>query len=240
MMPLGALNDWIDLLDSYIPDIVALIFDTWPTLPPPAGDELEDAITKELCHALRRSRAARALPFRIDFQYVELDPAAGQEEGRLDISFSPPVPREDIYFALECKRLNVREMNNTIRPYHSEYVKFGMVRFVSGQYGPLVHSGGMLGYVLDGEVDYAINGVEANIRKSHVALGMIAPGTFLRSSVRPTDSYMRQTEHRPPSRASAFTIHHLFVACDSRTPLRAKGPAPCSSSGRRRRRRKSL
>ncbi|MEA2916556.1 MAG: hypothetical protein QOJ15_8637, partial [Bradyrhizobium sp.] len=29
---------------------------------------------------------------------IELDPTAGQDQGRMDIAFQPLVPREDIYF----------------------------------------------------------------------------------------------------------------------------------------------
>jgi hypothetical protein len=74
---------------------------------------------------------------------VELEPAAGQELGRLDISFQPQFGWEDIYFCLECKRLNVVR-NGEVRSYASEYVTFGVVRFVSGQYASKVHHGGML------------------------------------------------------------------------------------------------
>jgi hypothetical protein len=38
-----------------------------------------------------------------------------------------------------------------------------MVRFVSGQYANVVRHGGMLGYVLDGDITAAIANVHANI-----------------------------------------------------------------------------
>jgi len=235
MIRLGSPVGWIDLLDPLIPGIVHLVAEAWPTLTPPAGDEFEDTVTENLCRALRRSRNARALPFRIDIQYVELDPAAGQEQGRIDIAFSPPIPREDIYFAFECKRLNVREHGGTIRPCHAEYLHFGMARFISGQYGAAVHAGGMLGYVLDGQVGHAIDGVDANIRQHHDSLSMAPPGALLPSRLRPFDGHARETRHRRPVGSRDFTIHHLFVACDPRAPLRAKRVSGRSKSTPRRR-----
>jgi len=113
---------------------------------------------------------------------VELDPAAGEDVGRLDISFRPLIAREDIYFCLECKRLNVVRDGRT-RSYASEYVTFGVVRFVSGQYANKVRHGGMLAYVLDGDTTRAIENVQNNLRDRHAALGMKPPGTFGSSSI---------------------------------------------------------
>jgi hypothetical protein len=132
MNSVGSPTEWANLLDSQVPDILALVIETWEAMPPPAGNELEDRVSESLCHSLRQSRNSRDLPFRIDTQLVELDPAAGQDQGRMDIVFSPPVPRENIYFCLECKRINVREASG-IRACFVEYVRFGMFRFVRGQ-----------------------------------------------------------------------------------------------------------
>jgi len=118
---------------------------------------------------------------------VELDPAAGQDQGRMDIAFSPLVPREDVYFSLECKRLNVVN-GKRVRAYSREYVVFGMVRFIRGQYAAMVRHGGMLGYVLDGNVNRAIQNVGGAIQTHHLDLGMESPGEMLPSSIRPGDS----------------------------------------------------
>jgi hypothetical protein len=212
MRPAGSPSDWVDLLDSLVPDILALVIATWQGMAPPAPDALEDRISETLCRHLRQGRDRCDLPFTIQTQLVELDPAAGQDQGRMDIVFVPTmVPRENIYFCLECKRLNVPDQNR-IRPYSSEYVRFGLLRFVTGQYAPVVRNGGMLGYVLDGNVAGALARVEANIRSRHVALGMEPPGIFLRSSILPGDDWVRETRHRRAhSGSSPIVIHHLFM-----------------------------
>lgn len=218
-MHLGSPEQWIDFLESQVPAIVSLVIDTWEAMPPPAGDELEDRVSENLCRLLRQSRASRELPFQIHPQLVELDPAAGEDQGRMDIVFLPLVNREDIYFCLECKRLNVRKVDG-VRPYFAEYVQYGVLRFVRGQYANTVRFGGMLAFVLDGNVHGAIAGVEKNITALHRELGMDSPGKFRPSTARPADNRVHETEHRRGAALEPFLIQHLFMAGDPRSPLR--------------------
>lgn len=239
MMHLGSPEQWIGFIDTQIPNILDLVIEAWESLPPPSANEREDPVSESLCRVLRRARDRCDLPFRIDTQLVELEPAAGQDQGRMDIVFSPPVPREDIYFCLECKRINVRE-GDAIRPYFVEYVRFGMLRFIRGQYANSVRFGGMLAFVLNADVPHAVAGIEANVRTLCAELGMDAPGAFRPSTVRPADSRIRETWHRRDNRPDLFVIHHLFMAGDPNAPLRPepppepkKGKAPQTSKPRR-------
>jgi hypothetical protein len=219
MMHFGSPDKWVDFIDSQMSQILELVVVTWDEMPSPAGNELEDTVSESLCRALRKSRNRCDLPFRIDTQLVELDPAAGQDQGRLDIVFSPMCPREDIYFALECKRLHVRGSDG-VRPYYAEYVRFGMLRYVRGQYASAVRNGGMLAFVMDGDTSTAVVGVESNIRASLHDLGMDAPGGFHESMRRPGDSRVRETYHRRNGQVP-FVIQHLFMAGNPNTPLRS-------------------
>lgn len=223
MTHFGSPEQWIGLIESQLPAILGLVIEAWEAMPAPAGNELEDTVSNELCRRLRQTRTGRDLPFRIDTQLVELDPAAGQDQGRMDVVFSPAVPREDIYFCLECKRLNVREADG-VRPYFAEYVRFGMIRFIRGQYARSVRFGGMLAFVLDGNVASAMTGVEGNIRSHHSNLGMAPPGVFRPSAARPTDARVRETEHRRGNDPDPFVIQHLFMAGDPKAPLRPPPP----------------
>lgn len=210
MSIIGAPTEWVNLIDPMVPQILHLVISTWESIPAPASDAREDDITTALCRALRDNRTARGLMFQIDTQQVELDPQPGQELGRLDIAFRPLVPREDIYFCLECKRLNV-VVNGQTRAYAAEYVRFGMIRFVTGQYARVVHHGGMLAYVLDGNVARAIANIEGNLRSQHVVLRMAAPGAFQSSSIVPNDSRFWETHHQRVQDTILFQIHHVFV-----------------------------
>jgi hypothetical protein len=203
--------EWINLIDTLVPDILNLVISTWEGMPPPAPDALEDPTTEELCRCLRQNRTSSDLPFRIDTQLVELDPAVDEEQGRMDIVFSPMVPRESIYFCLECKRLNV-VYEKSVRAYAAEYVLYGMMRFVRGQYSAEVCHGGMLGYVLNGDLGRAIKNVRGAIKANHRDLGMKAPGEMQPSSILPGNSRMKETHHKRQHRSDSFQIHHIFVS----------------------------
>ena len=99
-----------------------------------------------------------------------------------------------------------------VRSLATEYVANGMLRFIRGQYASMVRHGGMLGYVLDRQINNAIAKVSHAIQVRHIDLGMKPPGTLLASSVRADDSRFKETHHRRQHNAGPFAIHHIFVA----------------------------
>lgn len=211
MRSLGVLDDWLDLIASLVPDILELVQTTWQTMRPLAPDALEDPTTEELCRRLRQSRTASDLPFRIDVQMVELGESPDADQGRMDIVFSPPLPTEVVYFCLECKRLNVLKSGFT-RSYATEYVIHGMRRFITGKYASQVQHGGMLGYVLDGNVGGAMQSVLDAIGQRCEELGMEMPCLVLQSSIRTADASARETRHSRGPTGSRFVIQHLFLS----------------------------
>ncbi|MFH1747236.1 MAG: hypothetical protein ABIG44_09365 [Planctomycetota bacterium] len=233
MNVIGSPTNWADLLEQMLPQLLRLTIDTWRALPGRLGSDREDDITNALCSALRANRTVRQLPFYVDTQMVELDPAAGQDLGRLDIAFRPTglsgPPNESLYFCLECKRLNV-PMNGRIRTYASEYVRHGMIRFVSGQYSRAVRHGGMLGYVLDSKVQAAINSIATIVQRQCTLLGMDPPGKLQLSSKVPLSWIVadrvdaRETHHRRKHDSAFFLIHHLFVPSWARRAKRSTTP----------------
>ena len=210
MRSLGAPDEWLDLIASLVPDILALVRRTWQTMPALAQDALEDPTTEELCRRLRQSRTAAELPLRVDTQLVELGESSDADQGRMDIVFSPLVPTEVVYFCLECKRLNVTKSGYT-RSYATEYVIYGMMRFITGQYASQVQHAGMLGYVLDGNVAGAIRRVSSAIGRRCEELGMKESCLVRQPSIRTGDLSARETRHwRGPS-GGRFVIQHLFL-----------------------------
>lgn len=210
MTIVGSPDSWVDFIDSQVPDILSLVIESWEKMAAPAPDALEDQITLALCRVVKSHRTARDLLLHIQLQPVEIDPAEGQDVGRMDIAFYPLVNREDIYFCLEAKRLNV-PTGGAVRPYASEYVRSGMLRFITGQYAKLARNGGMIGYVVDGQISRAIANVEQNIRNHHVQLGMTAPGELLASAILRGDSRARETHHARRHDPARFRLHHLFM-----------------------------
>jgi hypothetical protein len=86
-----------------------------------------------------------------------------------------------------------------------------MMRFITGQYGKLARSGGMIGYVVDGRIPEAIRNVAQNVRNRHEDLGMTPPGEFLMSAIHPANPNARETHHTRRHDPSPFCIHHLFM-----------------------------
>ena len=209
MKSYGIPDAWLDLITSLVPNILQLVWSTWQTMPALASDALENPTTEELCRRLRNSRTAADLPLRIDPQMVELGVSANAERGQMDIVFSPLLATEQVYFCLECKRLNVRKRGKK-RSYANEYVIHGMMRFMTGRYASKVREGGMLGYVLDGDVDNAIELVSAAIDVRWEELGMQGPGMH-RSATLSAVETARETLHRRDATGDRFVIYHLFA-----------------------------
>lgn len=210
MTVLGNSEEWLDLFETLVPDIVNLIFDAWATMPTIAPDAKEDPVSEELCRRLRAMRSLSELPLQVHTQLVELDSAADVDQGRIDIVFLPLVPDEAIYFALECKRVNVMQGNGRIRRYFSEYVTQGLTRFVTGQYSHAVRHGGMLAFVLDGDLNSAAEGILGNIVSNRQMLGMGLTEIQL-SRYAPNNQRMRETLHTRNVAADNVLVQHFFM-----------------------------
>lgn len=205
---IGSPAAWAGLIEPMLPTILQLVIDCWVQMAPPTQGEREDDLTIRLCLLLKQNRTARDLPFQIDTQMVELEPAEGNDMGRMDITFRPLIPREDIYFCLEGKLLNVRK-NDRRRSLASEYVKQGMMRFISGKYAKAVYHGGMAGYILDADTSYAITRVSASIKRHCAALGMEPADGLTTSSLLGENRKVRETHHL--RKGEKFLIHHVFL-----------------------------
>lgn len=174
-----------------------------------ASDSREDAITNQLVLLLKRRRS-NPLPFRITLQPSEVEAdangnaiIAGRHDIRLDFALD-----DDASLVYECKRLNVVK-NGKKSSLATEYVSDGMMRFVTCQYSPQVRQGGMLGYVMNGDLDDAAAKVNkaTNAHAGVLALeGMPVSFSGIKAGTRCS------SEHRRAQCASPFRIHHLLLA----------------------------
>lgn len=200
---------WSDLVpEGLIPQIIALVLEGWDSFKKPGRDDWEVPITKRFCCWVRGHKDRSHLPFNIWWESPELDAASGQELGRIDLRFCHGF-REDVYFAFECKRLNVVDRAGRRRTLATKYVQDGMMRFVEGKYAKGLDKGGMLGYVMDGDVPAAVDAVANSIIRQRADL-KIKDGGLEPSSIRPADARVRETRHSLHRRR--FVLHHLFVA----------------------------
>ncbi len=200
---------WADQFPAgYVPLIYNLIMNAWPSVKKDAC-LLEVPITRDLCCQLRRSRNRSRSPFLIQLESHELN-NAGEETGRIDLKFMHG-HREHVYYSIECKRLRVVQKDGSTSALASEYVKKGMFRYFNGQYAAGLDRGGMLGYVMDGDIPKARDNVVASIERNRKMLRMKSAASAKMSSILPNDPRMFDTSHtQPPGRL--FAIHHLLLA----------------------------
>lgn len=206
----GNLDAWADTFDQgLIPPILDLICSAWQTFVKPTHTELEPQITRRLCVHLCKTRA-NLLPVRIECESTEYDLTTAEEKGRIDVKFiNPPNCREDIYFAFECKKLNVL-YSKKWESQATEYVTEGMRRFINGKYAASLTDGGMLGYVMDGQVNRAIDVVNDRILSRCHDLCMNPHCNLSPSTLRPDLDHIKVTLHSLSSRT--FTLHHIFLS----------------------------
>jgi hypothetical protein len=209
-MVIGDAGQWDGLFPYHLLHrIFDLVVETWEAFDKPAQDDWEVPITRRFRRALKHSKDLNDLPFRVKREDPEDDFETGEEIGRKDITFEPMVPREEVYFVFECKRLNAL-VGGELETLAPKYVTEGITRFVSGQYAYFMNQGGMIAYILDGRCEHAMGLVERNIKTRHVELKMEPPGAFLASGVKPGHPLIRETKHKLPR---LFLIHHIFLGC---------------------------
>jgi len=213
MASYGNTDLWAGLFpDQLVGDVLGLVLRAWQALPPPAVDATEVPITQALCALLRKDKNRSRLPFRIELESSELHLVTGELVGRVDLRFSSG-HREDVYFAFECKRLNIRSAGGHQQSLAGTYVEEGIMRFVTEKYGRGLNKGGMLGYVMDGDVASAVAAVDAQVKKHRQRILLQGHGGLRSSSIMPQMDHVRETLHARSRRARSILIHHLFLHC---------------------------
>ena len=203
---------WSDVLpQGLIPQILDMVLSVWGGMAKPHRRTREVPITKRFLTARKEDKNMRqTVPVRISRECVEDDMRTGRELGRIDLCFIPANRcREQVYFAFECKRLNVvyrSGKRNTLAP---AYVKLGMMRFINSKYASHLNEGGMIGYVMDRDLASAIKAVDNNVVRNRAAVKMKPPGGLGTSSVLPADPSTKETVHDLGARK--FIIHHVFL-----------------------------
>lgn len=212
MAIVGSADLWADFFpDDLIPDILNMVVNVWSSFIKPVSNEHEVAITRKLRISLERHRDLIRLPVRIGREISVDDPATAKELGRIDLCFTNVGVRSDVYFAFECKRLNVQVKSGKVASLASEYVGInGMMRFVgvNPQYAKGLKQGGMIGYVMDGKMPSAIQAVDSQVKKQYINLQMRV-ATGLSTSSKSSKSLIKESLHNLPHQA--FTLHHIFL-----------------------------
>jgi len=230
MTPIGSPSQWSDVVQPQVETILRLITRTWDELAAPPRNELEKPIALRLTASLQNAPDRGSFPFRVVPEFMILD-GAGHELGRIDIAFMQFVCHDSVYFGIECKRLNSDERGEW-RWYHTQYVNEGITRFVSSKYAELVDTGGMVGFVLNGDTATAISKVDDYIAQKRRELGMAASGSLVESTLCPDEARIRETQHER-GKSHNFLLHHVFLAGNSNAPLRPEPPPVAKSPAKK-------
>ena len=188
----------------------------------------EDTITANLVHLLNGDPGVRRQFYWIEFQYEPFGHTAegtAYSTGSVDIAVLLNQDR-NIYLAYECKRLNDMRKDGRRRSLAGDYVQEGLSRFVAEQYAEGLPLAGMLGYVLDGDLESAESKVRARIAELREEVGLVAEP---RDAAPIGESKRFFSRHRRQSGAEIEVRHALFPVGPG--PEAARQPA---EPGRRR------
>ncbi|MEX2374068.1 MAG: hypothetical protein WD942_00570 [Dehalococcoidia bacterium] len=164
-MVLGDVGAWASRFISFDDRFLECIVAAWPaTLAALPSQPDEDTITINLVAHLTRDPVVRRLCHWVEYQFEPfgmMADGAKFSKGKIDIAVLFDWERER-YLAYECKRLNV--VHAGVRSsLATGYVAQGMMRFLTEQYAEALPVGCMLGYVLDGDVDFSVGRLTAAI-----------------------------------------------------------------------------
>lgn len=170
-MLVGDAAAWADHFATFDERFLERIVEVWPAaiavLP---GQPDEDTITINLVQHLGKDQVVRRICHWVEYQYEPFGLASNgswYSKGKIDIAALFDQERER-YLAYECKRLNVIGTGGR-GSLATVYVTQGMMRFITEQYAEGLPFGSMLGYVMDGDVDFALSKVGDAI-KAHPPL----------------------------------------------------------------------
>jgi hypothetical protein len=168
--------------------------------------QLEDPITRDLIIRLRRDEALRSrLIINSQRELLPESPEFDSDPlGYLDIAIEFFVRNEQLCLAMECKRLNVPRVSGPPETLAGRYIEEGMMRFVSRQYSPNLPLGGMIGYVMDGDLAAAHAAIRREIERAAATLGCQSPYIVVLQH----PGYFSTDHARPPV---PIQLRHLLV-----------------------------
>ncbi|CAI2717511.1 hypothetical protein [Nitrospina watsonii] len=209
-MVVGDPDYWVRRFTSIDKRLLVRIIALWPKCLEvlPASPE-EDKITINLRSLLTRDPEARRIFYYLEYQFEPqgfTPDGLAFSKGKIDLAvlLDQGCTR---YLAYECKRLNVHH-KGARQSLATLYVNEGVERFITEQYAEGLPVGCMLGYVLDGDIDFARSSVYTAINTNKNAIGLIG-GPVSVPSIADIERFT--TEHTRPTTASVFHIHHSFL-----------------------------
>jgi hypothetical protein len=189
---------------------MALILDVWAEFSRNRQVLLEPRITAVFRDALIEAYDAAGRKWFITLEDPITDPTFGTELGRNDLRIYPQNHRrQTISFVVECKRLRVGS-DSGFKHLADKYVEEGVQRFVDGRYACNLPCGGMLGYVMDNQLDDAFSKVQAEIEARRATLKIKTRECF-RSPSSTLPGYRWSADSFHERAGGRLCIHHILV-----------------------------
>lgn len=183
---------------------IELILRSWESFK--ARVNWEDKITNKFYAHLIENKNRSKYFFTIVPRPAEIN-KKGEEIGEIDLKLIYR-NQEKTYFSFECKRLRVH-FPSGFDALAGKYVTEGMYRYFNRQYARDLDKGGMLGYVMDSNINEAIKDVQKAIEKRRLNLYMEEDG-ILKVSSCITSKQVKETFHKYGPNEK-FTIYHIFL-----------------------------
>jgi len=193
---------------SLLPWVFRTVFKEWNNFPRTNRNPLENRITKPFVGHLQSCQETRQLPFTFEALVKLVEAEKDTEVGELDIRVMHG-KRSKVFFAFECKRLNLVNKGK-YASLVGEYVgEDGMGCFLSGKYDGGGDCGGMIGYVMDNDVKRAIVAINKALVRYKDALRIKPPLKLKKSFLFTEKESCYETVHMKIE--NDFTIYHLIL-----------------------------
>lgn len=209
-MAIGDAETWINRFKTIDKRLLQRICLVWPNcleVLTPQSDE--DTITLNLVEVLWKDAKVRRFLHWIEFQFEPVGYSANgaaYSKGQIDIAAFIDRERHR-YIAYECKRLNVTH-NGKRSSLAIPYVKEGVMRFVTEQYAEGLPIGCMLGYVMDGDVPFALQQVH-NAIKAHETEIRLAGEPNAEGALQFIERF--STNHSRPKSGTPIEVRHALL-----------------------------
>ncbi|RVT81627.1 hypothetical protein DXV76_20300 [Rhodobacteraceae bacterium CCMM004] len=212
-MIIGDGEDWLSAFKGFDARFVERLCEIVPiTIGAVGPDANEDDITHDLRHRFHLDPIIRRLFYSWETQFEPpgyVPNGAYTRDGRIDlVLFWSQDPSS--YLAYEAKRLHV-QMPSGFQALSGKYVNDGLKRYATEKYSEGLPFGGMLGYVLDGDLEGASNKIAAVLTNNPGAISLSAGPNSL-----PEIGAARrfETRHIRPN-GTEIHVAHSLVDCSN-------------------------
>ena len=210
-MIIGSSSLWLSSIKDIDEELMECIKRVWPSVIRRCSQtEKEDTITERLVDLLRKDKSLCKLGFlNIHYKLREEDTLGDfTTKGILDMALFLD-QNYDRYIAYECKRLNrIDSQGKRTGSQAGTYVEDGVSRYVNAKYSKKLPYGCMIGYVMDGDLAFALKQLVAAINKRRSLIKLSSGQLFISSD----NSTAFETSHSRAYDNSSITVRHRLFS----------------------------